>query len=138
MTADVEKWVTQCERCLRRKSTTDNRAPLVNIITAYPLELVCMDYLTLEPSKGYENILVITDHFTKYALAIATKNQTAKTTAEALYENFIIHHGIPARIHSDQGSCFESEIIKELCKLTGMIKSRTTPYHAMGNSIPER
>lgn len=138
MSADIEKWVTECERCLRRKSSTNNRAPLVNIVTNYPLELVCMDYLTLEPSKGCGNILVITDHFTKYALAVATKNQTAKTTAEALYDNFMVHYGIPVRIHSDQGANFESEIIKELCKLTGMTKSRTSPYHAMGNPIPER
>ena len=83
-------------------------------------------------------MLVITDHFTKYALAIATKNQTAKTTAEVFHDSFITHFGIPARIHSDQGACFESDIIKELCKITGMTKSKTTPYHPIGNPIPER
>ena len=79
-----------------------------------------MDHLTLEPAKGVGNAFVITDHFTKYALAIATKNETAKTTAEVFYEQFIINYGIPTRIHSDQGATFESEIIKELCKITGM------------------
>ena len=138
MTADIDKWTSQCHRCLRRKSPTNNRTPLVNIVTTYPLELVCMDYLTLEPAKGVGNVLVITDHFTKYALAIATKNQTAKTTAEVFHDEFISHFGIPTRIHSDQGACFESDIIKELCKITGMTKSRTTPYHPMGNPIPER
>ena len=138
MTAEIEKWTSECRRCLLRKSPTNNRAPLVNIVTTYPLELVCMDYLTLEPAKGVGNVLVITDHYTKYALAVATKNQTAKTTAEAFYEHFITHYGIPTRIHSDQGANFESEIVKELCKITGMTKSRTTPYHPMGNPIPER
>lgn len=138
MTANIEKWTTECRRCLARKSPTNTRAPLVNVTTTHPLELVCMDYLTLEPSRGVGNILVITDHFTKYALAIATKNQTAKTTAEVFYEHFITNYGPPSRIHSDQGACFESDIIKELCKLTGMTKSHTTPYHAMGNAIPER
>ena len=34
------------------------------------MELVCTDFLTLEMSKGrYQHILVITDHFTKYAVA---------------------------------------------------------------------
>ena len=60
------------------------RAPLTNITTSQPLELVCMDYLSLETSKGgYPNILVITDHFTKYAVAVPTRHQTAKTVAEA-------------------------------------------------------
>ena len=127
MTADIDKWTSECHRCVRRKWPTNNRAPLVSIVTTYPLELVCMDYVTLEPAKGIGNVLVITDHFTKYALAIATKNQTAKTTAKVLHDSFITHFRIPMRIHSDQGACFESDIIKELCKVTGMTKSRTTP-----------
>jgi len=139
MTNDVEQWIKSCNRCLRRKTPTNSRAPLINIETSYPLQLVCMDYLTLEPSKGgICNILVITDHYTKFAMAIPTKNQTAKTTAEALYDNFIIHYGIPTKLHSDQGANFQSETIKELCNLTGIRKSRTTPYHAMGNGITER
>ena len=56
------------------------------------MELVCMDYLTLETSKGgYDNILVLTDHFTRYAQAIPTHNHTAHTTAKALFESFIVH-----------------------------------------------
>lgn len=139
MTADVQEWVRSCLRCIQRKSHPNARAPLVNIVTTQPLELVCMDYLTLETSKGgYQNILVITDHFTKLATAIPTRNQTARTTADALFNNFIVFYGLPQRLHSDQGANFESQIIQELCKLTGIQKSRTTPYHPMGNGIVER
>ena len=139
MSTDVDSWISRCDRCLRRKSSTNIRSELINIQTTYPLELVCMDFLTLEQSKGgFGNILVLTDHFTKFALAIPTKNQTAKTTAEALYNNFILNYGIPTKLHSDQGPNFESELIKELCHLTGMEKTRTTIYHAMGNGVTER
>lgn len=139
ITADTELWIKQCGRCLRRKSSTNMKAPLVNITSTYPLELVCMDYLSLEPSKGgIGNVLVITDHYTRYALAIPTKNQTAKTTAEAFFNHFIINYGIPSRIHSDQGANFESDLIKELCTLMGMKKSRTTVYHPMSNGMTER
>ena len=139
MTSDVQNWIRSCERCIRRKTPTDARAPLVNIQTSQPLELVCMDYLSLELSKGgYQNILVISDHFTKFAMAVPTRNQTAKTTAEALFNGFILHYGLPLRLHSDQGANFQSSVIQELCKLTGIQKSRTTPYHAMGNGLVER
>ena len=138
MANDLQIHINQCDRCLKRKHP-EAVAPLVNVTTTQPLELVCMDYLTLEMSKGgYQNILVITDHFTKYALAIPTKNQTAKTTAEALFHHFITHYGFPKKLHSDQGANFESRIIYELCQLSGMDKSRTTPYHAMGNGLTER
>jgi hypothetical protein len=138
MAKDVENYVKGCDRCLKRKACS-SRAPLVNIKTYQPLELVCMDYLGLEPSKGgYKYILVITDHFTRYAQAIPTKSISAKTTAEALFNSFIMHYGFPKRIHSDQGGSFEGEIVKQLCNITGIIKSRTSPYHPMGNGMCER
>ena len=59
-----------------------------NIRTSQPLELACLDYLTLEPSKG--GILVVSDHFTKFSIAVSTKNQTARVTAEAIFNNFVL------------------------------------------------
>ena len=104
---DVAEYISRCDRCLRRKSLTNQKAPLVNITTSYPMELVSIDYLTLETSKGgFENILVVMDHFTRYAQAYPTRNQTAKTTARVLFDNFVCHYGFPARIHSDQGRNF--------------------------------
>ena len=139
MCSDAAQWVAKCERCLRRKCSVNSKAPLVNITTSYPLELVCMDFLTLENSNGgFGNILVITDHFTKYAVAIPTTNQTARTTADAFYNNFIINFGIPTRIYSDQGANFESNIIKQLCEIHNIKKSHTSIYHPQGNGITER
>ena len=127
MSRDVENWINRCGSCIRRKQPPKQGSPLMNIETRQPLELVCMDYLTLERSK--ENILVITDHFTCYAVAAPTRNQTARTTAEAFLKHFTVRYGLPRRIHLDQGANFEGKILKELCAITGMKKSRTTCYH---------
>ena len=62
------------------------RANLINIQSTEPLEILCIDFLPLERSKGgFENISVITDHFTRYAMAVPTGNQLAKNTAKALF-----------------------------------------------------
>ena len=85
MVADVEHKVKTCGRFVRRKGLAEKAAPLVNITTSRPLQLVCMDFLSVEPDQSKtKDILVITDHFTKYALAIPTSNQTARTVAKSL------------------------------------------------------
>ena len=81
MSKDVESWVHHCGRCLRFKGKPD-RAPLVGIQTSEPLELVCTDFLKVDSAQnGTQYILVITDHFTRFAMAVPTHNMSAKTTA---------------------------------------------------------
>lgn len=136
MSVDIHHKVKNCERCVRRKAQPDKAAPLVNIKTSRPLELVCMDFLSLEPDRSKtKDILVLTDHFTKYAVAVPTPNQKAKTVAKCLWDNFLVHYGIPEKLHSDQGPDFESRTIKELCAMAEISKIRTTPYHPRGNPV---
>ena len=138
MHADVVSYINSCPRCLRRKSQQD-KAPLVSIETSQPLELIHLDYLKIEPSKGnIENVLVITDHFTRYAQAFPSKTQTALATAKLLWNNFILHYGFPEKIITDQGRNFESELISHLCQLAGVQKLRTSPYHPQTNGQCER
>ena len=138
MQEEATQHILKCSRCLRRK-TPPQVAPLQPILVTQPLELVHMDYLSLEPSKGnIENVLVITDHFTRYALAYPSKTQTAQATARILWDNFICHYGFPEKFISDQGRNFESDLIKELCKIAGVKKVHTTPYHPQGNGQCER
>ena len=138
MQVEATQHIAKCSRCLKRKSTPQV-APLQPILVSQPLELVHLDYLTLEPSKGnIENVLVITDHFTRYALAYASKTQTAQATARILWNNFICHYGFPEQFISDQGRNFESDLIQELCKIAGVKKLHTTPYHPQSNGQCER
>ena len=39
---------------------------------------------------------------------------------------------------SDKGANFESKVIKKLCSIEGVLKTRTTPYHSMRNGVVER
>ena len=135
----VSDKIAECGRCIRRKVLPRRAAEMVNIVSTAPMQVVCIDYLSLERSKGgFENILVITDHYTRYAQAIPTHNQTAQITAKVLIENFFRHYGFPARIHSDQGANFQPKLLQNIYNLTGIKKTKTTPYHPMGNGMVER
>ena len=89
MHLDDASYIISCPRCIRRKSQPDT-APLHNIEATQTLELIHLDYLQTEPSKGnIENVLIVTDHFTRYAQAYPSKTQTALAHAKLLWINFI-------------------------------------------------
>ena len=83
-------------------------------------------------------ILVNTSYFTKWVEAYSLPDETAKTVAEALVNNFTSRYGTPISIHSDQGRNFESTLFHEVCRLLGICKTRTTAYHPEGNGMVER
>ena len=59
MHTDVASYINSCPRCIQRKSQP-NQA-LLNKEVNQPLELVHLDYLKIEPSKGnVENVLIVT------------------------------------------------------------------------------
>ena len=94
-----------------------------------------MDYLTIEVNEDGKDvhILVITDHFMWYAQATVTSSQTAKCTAQNLWDKFIVHFGLPEEILTDQGCNFESDLLWELCELAQVKKIRTSGYHPQTN-----
>ncbi len=85
MAADVEKKIRTCGRCVQRKSPPQKAAPLVNIQATRQLQLVFMDFLSLESDRcNTRDILVITYFFTKFSVAVPTPNQKARTVAKCL------------------------------------------------------
>ena len=137
---DVDAKVKHCQRCICAKSPhLPEQAPLVSIITSRPMEVVFMDFVGLETSKGgYNYILVITDHFTKYAAAFPTRNQEAKTVAKILVDQYFTQYGIPERINTDQGASFQGKLMRNLCQMLGLEKTNTTIYHPQSDGIVER
>ena len=110
-----------------------------NLIANNPLDLLYIDFTKVDPScTGKENVLVMTDAFTKYSQAVVTPNQKALTVAKVLVDKWFHVYGTPARIHSDQGKSFDNEILNHLCAMYGIERTMTTPYNPHGNSQCER
>ena len=63
------------------------------------------------------NVLIVTDHFTKYAQAYVTSKQATVIVAKTLWENFLVHYGWPDKIQTDQGKSFENNLIQKYVSL---------------------
>ena len=140
MRSDIEDHIRKKCRCIvSKRPNVQQTAPLVPIESSYPFELVCIDFLKLDKCKGgFQYVLLVTDHFTKFSQAYGTKAKSSKAAATELFNKFIPQFGLPHRIHHDRGPEFNSGLFTELHRLGGIEISNTTPYHPMGNGVVER
>ena len=136
MFMDTDCWLSQCEWCLVAKGDyTEPKTLQGSLVAHQPLELLCIDFTKADIARGgKENILVLTDAFSKYSQAFVMSNQKSLTVAKLLVEKWFSVFDIPTRIHSDQGKSFDNEIISHLCKMYGIRQSTTMPYNPCGNS----
>ena len=118
MIEDIRNHIKTCERCTKCKQPPE-REKMKPIQCTYPLELVCIDFLMIgkEGTDKATNVMVITDHFTRYAQAYITYKQAAPVVAKTLQDQFLVHYGWPTKILTDQGESFENNLVKELCAL---------------------
>ena len=139
MRETIDRFVTKQCRCIAsKKPNIPDRAPLVPIVSTYPFEMLTIDYLHLDKAGGYEYALVCCDHFTKFVQIYPTRNKSALAAADRIYNDLVLKYGMMERIHHDQGREFENSLFKRLNQLAGIQRSKTTPYHPMGNGLCER
>ena len=71
-------------------------------------------------------------------MVIPLETIDAKTVATNLIERFVSVSGVPATLHSNQGSNFESNVFKEMCLILVMEKTRTTPGRPQSDGMIRR
>lgn len=89
-------------------------------------------------SKGNRYVLVVEDYFTKFVNLYALPNQTARSVAQCLFEDYVFVHGVLEMLHSDQGRQFETEVVQRLCHLLGIKKTPTNPHNPISDGMVER
>ena len=137
----VTNYVRGCETCNKQK-TGNRRAKAAQ--TSYhvgsPMERVHIDILgpISESDRDNRYVLVMVDQFTKWVECCPLPDQSAETVARSFVDNIVARLGCPFELHSDQGRNFESNVVKEICRLLEISKTRTTPYRPQANGQVER
>ena len=139
MACDLRNCIRKCGWC-KKFEATPPVTPLRSLACSGLGELLHVDFTSIEETVPLHkepvirNVMVMQDHFVAYVV----KDHMARTTAEMLRNGYFGLLGAPAYLISDQGKAFTGHLISNLCKLYGVQKLRTLPYHAQTNGQVER
>ncbi|SAL94975.1 hypothetical protein, partial, partial [Absidia glauca] len=138
--ADVRSYIVNCQHCQQLKGTPTAKYSMENTAASLPFNKVAMDYWgpLPETAAGYRYVLVVIDTCTRYVELYPTKSTTAMELATTFYHGFILRHGIPHEILSDNGSPFNSLFLKQLATFIDMQLKYSPPYHPQSNGLVER
>ena len=134
-----EKWVTTCLSCQQVKDPRKLRFPLQSIESSEFNEVVQIDHQKIcMTDNGYYQVLVMIDHFTKFAEAVPCITASAEETCDHLINTWIARHGCPMTFQSDNGTAFVGELTKELMRRSQVAQAHSTTYHPQTNGLVER
>ena len=140
MDLDVRLEIAKCKSCAQRKTKPQGHHIEEHLFTGFPFEKISIDLAGPLPhgENGERYILGIIDNYSRFSALIPLRKGTAEEVAKALIKHWISLFGSPYSIHSDRGTEFENVLIKELCSMLGILKTKSAPYYPAGNSIVER
>ncbi|GFT17653.1 retrovirus-related Pol polyprotein from transposon 412 [Trichonephila clavipes] len=128
----IDQYVSTCHLC--QVNNYKNALPagrLIPIISNYPNEIVTLYLLgPYSASRVRRNryVLVITDHFSKWAEIIPFKKASARVIADTFFDSYISRFGAPVKLISDNGPQFISDISEHLSDRLGMRHVKTVVY----------
>jgi len=143
MSKDCKDFVRGCEICQSCKPPQPKRHGLLQRDDAHlnlqPFDVVGVDLCGPFPrtARGNRYILSIVDHFTGWPELVPVPDQLTPTVLQGLWDRLICCHGIPSRLHSDQGPQFVSHLWSALCKKLGVLFTKSSAYHAQSNGAVE-
>ncbi|GBL87157.1 Retrovirus-related Pol polyprotein from transposon 412, partial [Araneus ventricosus] len=122
------------------KTLSKTRDSLQRSNVGEPLERMALDILGPFPvtTNGNQYVPVLMNYYTKWPGAIPIIDQEGSTVAEELVRTWISRYVVPIILHSDQGKNFNSTLFTELCRLLGILKTRTTALHPESDGMVER
>lgn len=143
MRARLQEFQKNCVVCARAKSYSNNNIPqgsLPSFPEVQPRQMVFVDIVGPLPTckSGYRYIFTMIDAATKWLEAVPLTGIDSNRTINAFNNQWVLRHGPPARVHSDNGTNFRSARFCDFLSKCGIKQTFTTSYRPQGNSVIER
>ena len=124
MREEVKLYIGACLTCAGIKQPQAYlRAPLKHMIYHNFNDAVSIDHIVpkLEgrTADGNRYILSITDMWSGFVVAIPCKTQSAEESIRLIMRHYVLIHGVPKMLHSDNAKCFVSTFFTAVCRAFG-------------------
>ena len=143
MSPDVELFVKACITCGRVKQPQAySKAKRKHIIAHKFNDILVIDHI--EPEKlgmtasGNKYILSMTDAYSGYVVAAATNSQKADQNIALIMHKWVLIHGVPREIISDNASGFRATFYQAVLKSLNCKYTYGLPYECRSSSKAER
>ncbi|CAF4974115.1 unnamed protein product, partial [Rotaria sp. Silwood1] len=142
MRKSIEHYISSCQQCMKfniLRSKTPGHLKSFDPPTDV-FQILHMDFWgPVRPSaQGNRYVLVLTDNLSKYVIAKAMPNNTAKVAAEFIMNEFIMIHGAPERLITDNGVHFNNTLLKTITTTMHIPHVFSASYHPQTNGQIER
>ena len=141
MSREIKIFVNMCDVCQKTKPRWHGPMGLLQPIPipTQPFEVVSMNFIPKLPfSNGFDNILVIVDKLTKYAIIIPmTTKITEEETTKLFFKHIISKFRILRQVISDRDTRWRGNFWKEICRLMGMRRALMMSYHLQADGQTE-
>ena len=116
----IKKVTLGCKVCSEVKPRYYKPEGMVLIEATQPFQRLSIDFKGPLPSVTKNKyFLTIVDEFSRFPFAFPTSDMTTETVVKCLVQLFSIF-GLPGYIHSDRGSQFMSDELKQFLHSKGM------------------
>jgi len=135
---DTIRFCKRCEPCNEyHRGKLRRTGQLQPVIAGAPYERWYIDFTGPHPrsERGHIYILTCVDAFTKWAEAFPLRSKEAEPIAKVLVEQVFCRFGSPVSLLRDQGKEVDGSIMKQVCRMLGIDKLRTTPHKPSTNQV---
>ena len=135
---DIRKLNNSCKECAEVKPRYFKPEPSHLIKSTQPFERLNLDFKGPLPSTDKNKyFLHIVDEYSRFPFVFPCSDLTSQTVIKSLCSLFSLF-GMPSYVHSDRGSSFMSQELRQFLNSCGVSCSRTTPYNPEGNGQVEK
>lgn len=143
MNESIRNYIASCPQCMQHNISRIK--PPGHLKSIPPpsdvFQVLHMDFwgpVRTPSASGNRYILVLTDNLSKYVIAEALPDCTAKTVAQVLIDRFILIHGAPERLITDNGTHFNNHLLRAITNSLNIPHVFSATYHPQTNGQVER